>query len=131
MHAVTFRMGDYHRTMASWWQQWHGNAIDKKLLSRFGVAVLDKTGPIALTHLYPTSTADIVWVGFTAREPNLSHYRAGKALKLLLETAEEATSQLGYSIVYTGFDAPALQKLCKLRGYHDGGPVREQWKAVR
>lgn len=131
MTVVIFRIGEYHKTVGIWWAQYHGNEINAKLLSRFGVAVLDKSGPIAVTHLYPTTTADIVWVGFTIRAPHISHYKAGKALKLLLEETEEAIRRLGYSVAYTGFDAPALQKLCQRRGYHAGSSVVEQWKAVR
>ncbi len=131
MHAVTFRMGEYHKLVGGWWQQHKGNVIHEKLLARFGVAILDETGPIAITHLYPASTADIVWMGFTVVSPSISKHRAGKALKLLIEETEEAVRQLGYSVVYTGFDAPALQKLCKTRGYHEGSAVVEQWKAVK
>lgn len=131
MTTVVFRMGEYHRTMVNWWMRHHGNAIDVKLLARFGVAVLEDEHPIAITHLYPTTTADIVWMGFTARDPSISHYKAGKALKLLLTESEDAVRRLGYSVLYTGFDSPALQKLCKRHGFNEGDRMLEQWKEVK
>lgn len=112
-----------------WWAA-HGTSINPDLLSTLGIVVFDKTGPIAVTHLYPAVTAEIVWMGFTARNPSLSQYKAGKALKLLIEAAEQAVATAGYKVLFTGFDASALIKLCAHRGYHRGGSVVEQWKVV-
>jgi hypothetical protein len=132
LHAVVFRSGDYQKVVQSWWTQWHGHPVlNENVLARLGVAVLDETGPVAVTHLYPASTASVVWTGFTVRAPHLSAYKAGRALKLLLAEAEETVRRMGYSILYTGYDNKALQKLCKREGYHEGSHVIEQWKVVR
>lgn len=132
LHAVVFRSGDYQNTVQGWWAQWHGHEIlNPKVLARLGVAVLDEKGPVAVTHIYPANTADLVWLGFTVRCPQVSAYKAGKALKLLLSESEETVRRMGYSIVYTGYDSLALQQMCKRAGYHEGSTVKEQWKVVR
>lgn len=131
MYYEAFRMKEYSKTTQSWWHSWHGNAINEKLLSRFGVAVLDSYHePMAVAYLYPVATCDMVWVGFTVRDPRLSKLRAGRALKLLMQGAEDTVKSLGYSIIYTAYDAKALQKLVRDRGYYAGSQVQEYFKEL-
>jgi hypothetical protein len=131
MRYEAFRMKDYAKLTQGWWYSWHGNAINDKLLSRFGIAVLDDNSePMAIAYLYPVSTCDMVWIGFTVRDPSLSRFKAGKALKLLVQGAEDTVKSLGYSIIYTAYDAKALQKLVRDRGYYAGSQVQEYFKEL-
>lgn len=131
MHSEQFRMKDYCKTTQAWWYYWHGTPINEQILSRFGVVVLDELdAPLAIAYLYPVSTCNMCWIGFTARDPYISAYRAGKALKLLIQAAEDAVAELGYSIIYTGYDSPALQRLVAERGYHKGSLVQEYFKEL-
>mgnify|MGYP006266391305 CR=1 FL=1 len=130
VELITFKAGELHELVGAWWAVYHGNRIHPDMLSSYGIAVLDKGLPIAVTHIYPAITAKLAWVGFTITDPMLSRYKAGKAIMKLMAGAEESIKALGYTVLYTGFDAPALQKLMKRRGYHEGSYVVEQWKVV-
>lgn len=124
-------MKDYKTTTQAWWYKWHGNPINERLLSRFGVAVLDDNGALlAVSYIYPAQTAELAWIGFTVRDPYLSSYRAGKALMLLLQESEDTIRALGYPLVYVGYDASALKKLCERRQYHKGSAVQEYFKEL-
>lgn len=132
MRAEVFRIGEWNKLAQMWWYRWHGNAINEKLLSRFGVAILgDDQLPLAIAFIYPVSTCNIAWIGFTVRDPALSKYAGGKAIKLLIEAAEDAIRSIGYSIVYTTYDAPALLKIVKERGYEAGSQVQEYFKELK
>ncbi len=126
MRTEVFRSKDYAKTTQAYWYRFHGNPINERLLSRFGVVVLDaKDNPLAIAYIYPASTADIAWIGFTVVDPYASKFMAGKALKLLLPACEDAIAALGYSVIYAGYDAKALQKLCRQRGYYVASQVQE------
>lgn len=131
MHTEVFRLGDHEKKVRQWWLSWHGVDCGSSILSRYGVAVLERDRVLAVSHLYPAQTASLCFIGFTVRDPDLSLYRAGKALKLLLSAAEDAIRQIRYDIVYTQFDSLALQKLVKRRGYHEGSQVLEYWKDLK
>jgi hypothetical protein len=130
MKSEVFRMKDFAKTTQAWWYAWHGNPINERLLSRFGVVIHDDKAPIAIAYIYPVQTADMAWIGFTVRDPFASSYKAGKALKLLIPACEDAIKKLGYSIVYTSYDAPALQRLVAERGYFAGSLVQEYFKEI-
>ena len=130
MHTVTFRTRDYLKTTQSWWAQWHGNAINARLLSDFGVAVLDDTGPIAIAYLYPPRGSAVCYLGFTIREPSLSPIVAGRAIKLLLPAAEDYAKYLGYNVLHAAYDAAAMCKLCEQRGYFKASQVQEYFKEL-
>lgn len=131
MYAETFRAKDWLKTTQAWWYKWHGNPVNERLLSRFGVAIREADGsPLAFAYIYPVSTADMAWIGFTVRDPYISSFKAGKALKLLIPACEDAIRKLGYSIVYTTYDAPALQRLVAERGYYAGSLVQEYFKEI-
>jgi hypothetical protein len=131
VEAVVFRMKDYLSHTQTWWQQWHGVRINDKLLSRFGVAICEGAKPLAIGYIYPSQCADICFMGFTVRDPNLSRYKAGKALKLLIEACETEVKKLGYPILYTTYDSPALHRLVEKRGYYKGSAVQEYFKELK
>lgn len=130
MEAEFFRSKDWAKTTQAWWYKWHGEPINERLLSRLGVVVCEGGAPLAIAYLYPSQGSDICWAGFTVRDPYISSYKAGKALKLLVSAVEDASRKLGYSILYTGYDSPALQKLVKSRGYYEGSQVKEYFKEL-
>lgn len=131
MEASSFRMKEFAKVTGLWWHQWHGEMINERLLSRFGVVIHQNNEAIAVAHIYPVSTCDMAWIGFTVCSPYISKIRAGRALKLLIEKAEEEVKKLGYSVVYTAFDAPALQKIVAARGYYPGSNVKEYFKELK
>lgn len=130
MKPVVFRTKEYCRTTQAWWYMWHGTPINERLLSRFGVAICEDEQPLAIGYIYPASTCDMAMLGFTVRDPYISKFKAGKALMLLLTACEDEVRALGYSVLYTGFDAQALQSLCERRGYHQGSQVQEYFKEL-
>lgn len=124
-------MKDWLKTTQAWWYHWHGSPISERLLSRLGIAVLDDAGdPLAFGYLYLGQYSEMAWLGFTVRSPFISPYKAGKALKLLIEATEDEVKRLGYSILYAGYDSPALQKLMERRGYIKAAMVREYLKEL-
>ena len=131
VEARIFSMKDYAKVTQAWWHLWHGQPINDRLLSRFGIAVCDENSyPLAICYIYPASTADLCWIGFTLRDPHISAFKAGKALSLLISSAETEIKRLGYSIVYSAFDAAALQKIVIKRGYFSGSQVQEYFKEL-
>lgn len=130
MHAEVFQNKEWLRTTQAWWYKWHGNPISERLLSSYGVAVMESEAPLAIAYIYPVATADMAWIGFTVRDPFISSYKAGRALKLLLPSCEDAVRSLGYSIAYTSYDSSALQRLVSRRGYYAGSMVQEYFKEL-
>jgi hypothetical protein len=114
-----------------WWGKHHeGIKLHDVVLAKQGVIVFDEYKPAAIQYIYPAEGSDCAWLGFTVTNPNLSRYRAGKALQLLFETSEATVRQLGKSMLYTGFDHPALQKIAQRRGYIAGSVVKEYWRRL-
>lgn len=131
MTVIDFNTAEFHKTVSAWFYKYHGQPLSERLLSRFGAAVLDeKQLPLAVTYIYPVVACDIAWIGFTARDPFISSYQAGKALKLLIPAAEDYIRRMGYPIAYVAFDSLALQKLVAKRGYVKGSMVQEYFKEL-
>ena len=131
MRAISFRTRDYVKTVQAWFYKWHGQPISERLLSMFGVAVLgDDDAPLAIAYIYPVVASDIAWIGITVRDPYIDPFRAGKALKLLIDEAEDSIKRMGYAIAYVGYDSPSLQRMVAERGYCKGSLVQEYFKEL-
>lgn len=131
MHALPFRSrNDYFKVAQDWWEVWHGNRIRADILSSYGIVVLDKTGPLALGYLFPPIGSGMCILGWVITNPNVSKFRAGKAIKLLIQAAEDESKLLGYSVLYVQTDSTAVQKVCLSRDYHVGAVVQEFLKGL-
>lgn len=132
LYAARFENGELHDTAARWWSIHHeGTHFNSRILSNLGCAVFDGAEILAITYIYLAKGSELAWIGFTIRNPGITAIRAGRALKLLIEKAEDIIREAGYSIVYTGYDTPSLQKLVASREYYKGSDVVEYWKELK
>lgn len=120
----------YDQLMAKWWDQYYPNTppLSPLFLTRYGSVVTDGEHPVALQYIYPAGDSQVVWLGFTIRDPKLSPLRAGRALQVLFETSEKAILSMGRSLVITNFESPSLQRIAVKRGYSGGMNTKEYWR---
>jgi hypothetical protein len=119
--AHYFNRNVFAPNFQEFWRHWHGNVIDKKMMCEHGVMVTDQFNDrmriLAMGYLYPIIGADICYMGFVVRNPEVSAFRAGKALKLLISKAEDTARGMGYSILHTTFEVESLRKYVAKQGY--------------
>lgn len=121
----------YLRILEDWWKYYHPDKpFSHRVCSTYLTLVLDTKEEclIAAQFVYPALGSGCAWLGFTVRDPAISAFKAGKALRILFAKSEEAIRQMGWSIVYTNFDVPALQKLVAKRDYVGGSIHKEYWR---
>lgn len=122
----------FDELFASWWAFHYpeAKAFDKRLLGRYGAIAKFAGRPCALQYIYLIEDSDMAWIGFTTRHPDLKAYSAGKAIKALLQTNEEALKKMGKTLVYTNFASPALHKAVRGMGYVGGVESKEYMKVL-
>ena len=120
MHSVVFTGWDYGLITQQWWRAWHPQGIDGGLLSPHGVAVLDNTGPVAIAHMFPSIQTDICFLGWVVANPSSSKFKIGKALKLLMQSAQDEAKRLGYPILYVQSESTAVHKVCAQADFSAG-----------
>jgi hypothetical protein len=121
----------FNAIAASWWRaQGTGHNLSPDALSTYCTVVKDGQQPIAIQYVYPILGSKIAGLGFTCGDPLVSKFKMGKAIRLLFKASEEGIRQLGWSIVYTGFDSPALQKTAAKLGYSAGDSMTEYWRKL-
>lgn len=111
----------------AWWAVHYpdAQALDQRLLSRYGSIVSINGQPCALQYLYLIEDSEIAWLGFTTRHPKLKGYGAGKAIRLLFSCNEQAARHKGKTLVYTNFASPALHKAAQNMDYMGGVVSKE------
>ena len=133
MVAVRFH-GDfpYLKQTQDWYEYYHKVRISEVMLPTTGIAVVtdDFANPYAIAYLFLTANSNICWLGFTARNPYLERESVRPALVLLLTAAEAYARELGYTVMYSGYDHPHLQELVKEFGYQRGSAVVEFFKEL-
>ena len=121
MRASYFNDNIFASEVQEWWSQWHGNRLDRRMMCKHGISVVglknDRMQLLAVGYLYPIIGAEICYMGFVVRNPELTPFRAGKALKLLIKEAEDTVRRMGYSILHTTFEVDSLKKYVTKRGY--------------
>jgi len=127
--VFTHDSSPYIELIEGWWKHYYPDKpYSKRVCSNYVTLVYDDKQPIAAQYVYPALGSQVAWLGFTVRNPAIPAFRAGKALKFLFAESERYIKQLGWSIVFTNFDAPALQKVAAGRNYVGGTSHKEYWR---
>lgn len=116
--------------MSTWWSHYYpGVSFSEDNASPYGVLVLDEGKPIMGQYIYPASGCKVAWLGFTVRDPSISAFKAGKAIKMLMDQAEKYVKFIGYRLVCVSTTSPAIQKASIKRGYA-GEASQELWRRL-
>lgn len=130
MRATVFEKGEFHDLAVKWWaESAHDGVLTPVILSRLGIIVADDLIPLAVTHIYPMPTSESLYIGFFVRNPSVSPFRAGKAIKLALEGAENYCRQIGAKVVMSSSNNHTIKSLMAINGYITE-PSSQFWKVL-
>lgn len=120
MDAIFFNQGEYHELMRKWWPTYFKREFQPAFESSYGVVVICGDTPCAICYLYPTLGSQAIQLAFVCRNPEISAFKAGKALKLLASYSVHACKEMGYSLIYTATADQTVQKLFRDNDFFEG-----------
>lgn len=111
MNAKLFSNCEYATILMDWWFKHHGKEFNANFISQHGIVVLKDSTPQCVCFLYFPSNSKLCQLAFVVRNPWIEPYRAGKAMKLLLNSAVHVCRQLGYNAIYSASENLTVQRL--------------------
>lgn len=117
MTTRLYKPEDY-ATVAPWFEQHGSHPVPENVLPKCGVVVLDEEEKLlAAAWLYQDNSVGVAWLAWIVSNPDQPLFHVQPALQRLLGACEAAARELGYGLLFTMTERPALGRWLLQSGF--------------
>ena len=122
MLARLYKPEDYP-TVRAWFIAHGGQPVPASMLPRCGIVAESDGQPRAAAWLYQDNSVGMAWLAWMVSCPHQPLFHVEQALSCVLGAAERVARDLGYGVMLTMTEKPALGRWLRRQGFeanHEG-----------
>lgn len=104
-------------TVRQWFPRHGVEAVPEAILPKCGVVVEKDGQPMCAGWLYQDNSVGIAWLAWLVTNPDQPLFHVEQSLQHLLSAAETVVKDLGYGLVFTETNRPALGRFLQRQGF--------------
>jgi hypothetical protein len=116
MTTRLYKPEDY-ATVSEWFTRHGSKAVPEAVLPRCGVVVMEESLPLAAAWIYQDNSVGVAWLAWIVTNSDIPAATAVESLNFLIRASEAVAKGLGYGVMFTMTEKPALGRLLQRQGF--------------